>query len=55
MTRKDYVAVADILNIFRDDVEKQTMLDLINEFSDLFEEDNPNFKRDKFTEAVLAE
>ena len=55
MTRKDYVAVADILNLFRDDVEKQTLVDLVNEFSDFFEEDNPNFKREKFSEAVFAE
>jgi hypothetical protein len=55
MTRKDYVSVADILNLFRDDVDKQFMIDLVNEFSDFFQEDNPRFNPKRFHEAVFAE
>jgi len=55
MTRKDYVSVADILNLFRDDVENQTMKDLVQEFSDFFAEDNPRFNSQRFSEAVFAE
>lgn len=55
MTRKDYVNVADILLLFRDDLDRRTLVGLIDEFSDMFEEDNPNFKRDKFFRAVMGE
>jgi hypothetical protein len=52
MTRKDYVAVAEILNSFQDVIADQfTFEDLVNEFADFFASDNPNFKRDKFTQA----
>jgi hypothetical protein len=55
MTRKDYVNVADILNLFRDSMDKHLMTDLVNEFSDFFIEDNPRFNSQKFSEAVFAE
>lgn len=55
MTRKDYVNVADILNLFRNAIDRGIMDDLVNEFSDMFAEDNPNFNRTKFYEAVFAE
>ena len=52
MTRKDYVAVAEILNSFQDVIADQfTFEDLVNEFADFFASDNPNFKRDKFTQS----
>ena len=52
MTRKDYVAVAEILNSFQDVIADQfTFEDLVNEFADFFSADNPNFKFDKFTDA----
>ena len=52
MTRKDYVAVAEILNSFQDLIADQfTFEDLVNEFADFFSADNPNFKMDKFTHA----
>ncbi len=54
MTRKDYVAVAEILNSFQDVIADQlTFEDLVNEFADFFAEDNPNFKFDKFREACM--
>lgn len=55
MTRKDYVSVSDILNLFREDIEIHTMKDLVQEFSDFFAEDNPRFNSQKFSEAVFAE
>jgi hypothetical protein len=52
MTRKDYVAVAEILNSFQDLIADQfTFEDLVIEFADFFSADNPNFKMDKFTHA----
>jgi len=51
MTRKDYVAVAEILNSFDKLIDPFTFEDLVNEFADFFSADNPNFKFDKFTHA----
>ena len=52
MTRKDYVAVAEILSSFKDLIgDEFTYQDLVDEFGDLFSADNPNFKFDKFREA----
>jgi hypothetical protein len=52
MTRKDYVAVAEILNSFQYVIADQfTFEDLVNEFADFFSADNPNFKMEKFTHA----
>lgn len=52
MTRKDYVAVAEILNSFQDLIADQfTFDDLVNDFADFFSADNPNFKYDKFYSA----
>jgi hypothetical protein len=52
MTRKDYVAVAEILSAY-----KKGMLDdfwfedLVTDFADFFASDNPNFKKDVFAKA----
>ena len=52
MTRKDYVKVADILAGYKlAMIDGYWWEDLINDFADMFAEDNPNFKRDKFTQA----
>jgi hypothetical protein len=52
MTRKDYVAVAEILADFKDGIANQMIFDeLVDEFADMFSADNPNFKLDKFREA----
>jgi hypothetical protein len=52
MTRKDYVAVAEILSDFREGIQNQILFDeMVDEFGDLFADDNPNFKLDKFREA----
>jgi hypothetical protein len=52
MTRKDYVAVAEILSSYKDLIgDEFTFQDLVDEFADFFSADNPNFKLDKFREA----
>jgi len=58
MTRKDYVATAEILsNYFATSVfdEQGELLfaDLVDEFSLMFESDNPRFDADKFTIACF--
>jgi hypothetical protein len=52
MTRKDYVAVADILSGYSNAmIDNFWWEDLVNDFADFFAKDNPNFNREKFTEA----
>jgi len=52
MTRKDYVAVAEILKGYQMAmIDGFWYEDLVNDFSIMFAEDNPNFKEDKFKEA----
>ena len=52
MTRKDYVAVAEILSSFKNLIADQfTFEHLVDEFADMFSADNPNFKYEKFREA----
>jgi hypothetical protein len=52
MTRKDYVAVAEILSDFKYSIANDVVFtDLVEEFADFFSADNPNFKFDKFTHA----
>jgi hypothetical protein len=52
MTRKDYVAVAEILSSYKDLMNDNFLFeDLVEDFSSFFSEDNPNFKFDKFREA----
>jgi hypothetical protein len=54
MTRKDYVETASILADFIGDMpisNEQRMLDLVHDFADMFEADNPRFLRDRFISA----
>lgn len=53
MTRKDYVATAEILKTFGDNVENNfsDFIDLVYNFADMFAEDNPNFQEKKFVQA----
>ena len=54
MTRKDYVAVAKILNDYYSEnpVEISEFKYLVSDFVDMFANDNPNFNEEKFREAV---
>jgi rRNA maturation protein Rpf1 len=54
MTRKDYVKVAEILNGFKNEMGLMSFNDLVQEFSNLFFEDNPNFSSTKFEEAAYG-
>ena len=52
MTRKDYVATAEILSSFKDLIgDEFTFHDLVDEFGAMFESDNPRFDSNKFFEA----
>jgi len=56
MTRKDYVAVAEILNrhLSNYPVEISDFKELVFDFADMFADDNPNFNEDRFIEAVYG-
>ena len=56
MTRKDYVKVAEILNRHFENypVEISDFKELVFDFADMFEKDNPNFNQYKFIEAVYG-
>ena len=52
MTRKDYVAVSEILAGYKlAMIDGYWWEDLVNDFADFFAKDNPNFNREKFIEA----
>ena len=53
MTRKDYIATAEILKEHFDNrpIEIADYLDLVYSFADWFAEDNPNFNENKFVNA----
>jgi hypothetical protein len=52
-TRKAFVSVADILNGFVEDIDKDVFEDLVHEFGLMFSSDNSNFDFEKFrTECV---
>ncbi len=52
MTRKDYIAIGEILRDYRDSIPKNAWTHLVKDFSRLFKMDNTRFKRDKFEEKV---
>lgn len=51
MSRKDYVECARILNKYKSTIDEKDFIDLADDFSFMFEKDNPNFIPDKFLEA----
>jgi hypothetical protein len=52
MTRKDYVAVAEIISGYKKGmIDDFWFEDLVNDFADFFASDNPNFKKDVFAKA----
>ena len=56
MTRKDYVAPAEILHGFKDLIGDQLLFeDLVDEFSLMFESDNERFDHVKFFNACHKE
>ena len=54
MTRKDYVTTAEILNGYAKTIYPSVWVDLVEDFVEMFQNDNPNFDADRFVEAVTA-
>ena len=50
MTRKDYVATAEIINSYGNDIKLEVLEDLVNDFIEMFAEDNERFDSDRFHE-----
>ena len=55
MTRKDYVATANILNNFVDEVDFLTLSRIAENFAEMFESDNERFDHQRFIDAVFQE
>ena len=59
MTRKDYVATAEILKGFYDptaqDNQNAVIIELVNDFSEMFKKDNERFDSKRFANAVLGD
>lgn len=55
MTRKDYVATANILNNFVDEVDFLTLSRIAENFAEMFENDNERFDHQRFIDAVFQE
>ena len=54
MTRKDYVATAEILSSYKESfVDHFWFEDFVEDFSAMFAQDNPNFNHAKFREACM--
>lgn len=55
MTRRDYVAVSDILSEYAPLFEQHELFDqMVDDFADYMAEDNERFLREKFVEACYA-
>jgi hypothetical protein len=50
MTRKDYVATAEIINSYADEIKLTVLEDLVNDFIEMFATDNERFDSDRFWE-----
>ena len=55
MSRKDYIKVSDVIKFYKADMSDQLHRDLVNEFSDIFAEDNKNFDSIRFATACGLE
>lgn len=55
MTRKDYVATAEILSDVADVIDDVVLYALAKDFADYFEKDNERFDRNRFYSAVGVE
>ena len=50
MTRKDYIATAEILNSYGSDMKLEVFEDLVHDFIMMFANDNERFDGDRFFE-----
>jgi hypothetical protein len=55
MTRKDYIATANILNSIADDVDFLTLANVAEQFAEMFANDNERFDHKRFIDAVMKE
>jgi hypothetical protein len=53
MTRKDYVATAEILNSYASEMKLEVFEDVVNDFVDMFAKDNERFDSDRFWEECM--
>jgi hypothetical protein len=53
MTRKDYVATAEILNSYGGEMRIDVFEDIVNDFSEMFYADNEKFDSDRFWEECM--
>jgi len=51
MTRKDYVTTSQILNEHRPFISELVFLEMMNDFAEYFQQDNPRFDYNKFYRA----
>jgi hypothetical protein len=51
MTRKDYVATAEILKFASDKTHPALFSKIVNDFAEMFAKDNPRFDVNRFHEA----
>jgi hypothetical protein len=55
MTRRDYIAVSDILSEYAPLVEQHDLFDqMVNDFADYMSDDNDRFLRSKFIDACYS-
>lgn len=55
MTRKDYVATAEILNGFVNKIDFIELSQMAIQFGEMFEKDNPRFDNQRFIDAVFED
>jgi hypothetical protein len=51
MTRKDYIATAEILNYASNKMHPSLFAKVVNDFAEMFAKDNPRFDVNRFHEA----
>lgn len=55
MTRKDYVATANILNNYKDKVDFLLINEIALDFAEMFLADNERFSEQRFIDAVFED
>jgi len=55
MTRKDYVATAEILNGYKDTIDFLLLNEIALDFAEMFTADNERFDEQRFIDAVFEE
>jgi hypothetical protein len=53
MTRKDYVATAEIIKSYNLQLPEILLENLVDDFCEMFKEDNPRFDKNRFRVACL--